>query len=71
MTTYSSPNVVFRDGLPVALIDFDIAHPTTRRYDVVNALWYWADRAIHETERPLSRTPTSRTGSRYSRTPMA
>jgi hypothetical protein len=26
---------------------------------------------VHETERPPSRTPTSRTGSRYSRTPMA
>jgi Ser/Thr protein kinase RdoA (MazF antagonist) len=34
--------VVLRDGLPVALIDFDIAHPTTRLYDIVNALWYWA-----------------------------
>jgi Phosphotransferase enzyme family len=39
---YYPGNVVFRDGLPVALIDFDIAHPTTRLYDVVNALWYWA-----------------------------
>jgi Ser/Thr protein kinase RdoA (MazF antagonist) len=34
--------VVFRDGLPVALIDFDLAHPTTRLYDIANALWYWA-----------------------------
>ena len=29
-------------GLPVALIDFDLAHPTTRLYDIANALWYWA-----------------------------
>jgi hypothetical protein len=39
---YYPGNVVFRDGLPVALIDFDLAHPTTRLYDVANALWYWA-----------------------------
>ncbi len=34
--------MVFRGGLPVALIDFDLAMPTTRLYDIVNALWYWA-----------------------------
>jgi aminoglycoside phosphotransferase (APT) family kinase protein len=34
--------VVFRDGLPVALIDFGLAKPTTRPYDIANALWYWA-----------------------------
>jgi Ser/Thr protein kinase RdoA (MazF antagonist) len=39
---YCPGNVVFRDGLPVALIDFDLAHPTTRLYDLANALWYWA-----------------------------
>jgi aminoglycoside phosphotransferase (APT) family kinase protein len=39
---YYPGNVVFRGGLPVALIDFDIAHPTTRLYDIANALWYWA-----------------------------
>jgi hypothetical protein len=26
-------NVVFHDGLPVALIDFDLAHPTTRPHE--------------------------------------
>ena len=36
---YYPGNVVFRDGLPVALIDFDLAHPTTRLYDIANALW--------------------------------
>ncbi len=35
-------NVVFRDGLPVALIDFDLARPTTRLYDVVTTLRHWA-----------------------------
>ncbi|MFC4911442.1 phosphotransferase [Actinomadura gamaensis] len=35
-------NVVFRDGVPVGLIDFDLARPTTRMYDVVTALRHWA-----------------------------
>ena len=39
---YNPGNVVFRGGLPAALIDFDLAMPTTRLYDIVNALWYWA-----------------------------
>jgi aminoglycoside phosphotransferase (APT) family kinase protein len=39
---YYPGNVVFRGGLPVALIDFDLAHPTTRLYDITNALWFWA-----------------------------
>jgi aminoglycoside phosphotransferase (APT) family kinase protein len=39
---YFPGNVVFRDGLPAALIDFDLAHPTTRLYDLANALWFWA-----------------------------
>jgi aminoglycoside phosphotransferase (APT) family kinase protein len=39
---YALGNVVFRDGLPAALIDFDLAKPTTRLYDIANALWYWA-----------------------------
>jgi len=39
---YAPGNVVFRDGLPAALIDFDLAKPTSRLYDIANALWYWA-----------------------------
>jgi hypothetical protein len=39
---YYVGNVVFREGLPAALIDFDLAKPTTRLYDIANALWYWA-----------------------------
>ncbi|HEY2667743.1 MAG TPA: aminoglycoside phosphotransferase family protein [Actinomycetota bacterium] len=48
---YCPGNVVFRDGLPTALIDFDLAKPTTRLAEVGNALRYWiplrdpADRA--------------------------
>jgi hypothetical protein len=30
------------DGDGAALIDFDLAMPTTRLYDIANALWYWA-----------------------------
>jgi hypothetical protein len=39
---YATGNVVFRGGLPAALIDFDLARPTTRLYDIANALWFWA-----------------------------
>jgi aminoglycoside phosphotransferase (APT) family kinase protein len=39
---YCPGNVVFRDGLPAALIDFDLARPTTRLYDIANALYWWA-----------------------------
>ena len=39
---YYPGNVVFRAGLPAALIDFDLARPTTRLYNLANALWYWA-----------------------------
>jgi Ser/Thr protein kinase RdoA (MazF antagonist) len=35
-------NVVFRDGGPVGLIDFDLARPTTRLFDVVTTLRHWA-----------------------------
>lgn len=48
---YCPGNVVFRDGLPAALIDFDLARPTTRLYEVANAMYWWlplldpADRA--------------------------
>ncbi len=34
-------NVVFRDGVPVALIDFDLTRPGTRVRDVANAAMYW------------------------------
>ena len=49
---YCPGNVVFRDGLPAALIDFDLARPTTRVYDIANALFYWAP-LLH----PKDRTP--------------
>jgi Phosphotransferase enzyme family len=39
---YCPGNVVFREGLPVALIDFDLARPTSRLYDIANAIYWWA-----------------------------
>jgi aminoglycoside phosphotransferase (APT) family kinase protein len=38
---YCPGNVVFRDGLPAALIDFDLSKPTTRLAEVGNALRHW------------------------------
>ncbi len=39
---YCPGNVIFREGLPAALIDFDLARPTTRLDEVANALYWWA-----------------------------
>ncbi|KAB8191503.1 phosphotransferase [Nonomuraea phyllanthi] len=39
---YTPDNIVFRDGKAVALIDFDLAKPTTRVDEVANAMMYWA-----------------------------
>ncbi|WP_433324443.1 phosphotransferase enzyme family protein [Spirillospora sp. CA-294931] len=50
---YCPGNVVFRDGLPVALIDFDLARPTTRVYEIANALYWWAP-LLHPKDRPAS-----------------
>lgn len=38
---YCPGNVVFRAGRVAALIDFDLARPTTRLADLVNALHWW------------------------------
>jgi len=49
---YCPGNVVFRDGRPVALIDFDLARPTTRVADLVNLLHWWAP-----LQNPVDRAP--------------
>jgi phosphotransferase family enzyme len=36
------PNVIFREGRPVALIDWDLAAPAPPLYDVASAANYWA-----------------------------
>ena len=48
-------NVVFRGGAPVAMIDFDLARPTTRLFDVVTTLRHWAPIAD-----PIDRDPAHR-----------
>jgi Phosphotransferase enzyme family len=52
-------NVIFRDGLPVALIDWEIARPMTRTLEVALAATYWAgvriDRQLLECGLPLER----------------
>lgn len=34
-------NTVFRQGLPAAMIDFDVAHPAPRLWDIAYALYRW------------------------------
>jgi hypothetical protein len=41
------PNVIFRDGSPVALIDWDLCVPAPRLYDIASAANFWAPLA-HE-----------------------
>ncbi|MCE0486562.1 phosphotransferase enzyme family protein [Ornithinimicrobium sediminis] len=50
---YCPGNVVFVGGRPTALIDFDLARPTTRVADLVNALHWWVP-LLH----PLDRAPS-------------
>ncbi|MFC0680641.1 phosphotransferase enzyme family protein [Lysobacter korlensis] len=50
---YCPGNVVFRDGVPAAFIDFDLARPTTRVADCVNALYWWAP-LLHPADRAAS-----------------
>jgi aminoglycoside phosphotransferase (APT) family kinase protein len=41
-------NVIFRDGLPAALIDWELARPMTRVLEVALAATYWAGVRIDE-----------------------
>ena len=52
---YCPGNVVFRAGTPRALIEFDLARPTTRVVDCVNALYWWVP-LLHPVDRPPSLT---------------
>ena len=36
-------NFVFRDGVPISMIDFDTAAPGDRAYDLGYAAWLWLD----------------------------
>jgi hypothetical protein len=52
-------NVIFRDGLPAALIDWELAAPMTRTLEVARAATYWAgvriDAQLREWGIPLER----------------
>ncbi|MEV4222420.1 aminoglycoside phosphotransferase family protein [Nonomuraea sp. NPDC049725] len=48
-------NVIFRDQVPVGMIDFDLARPTTRLFDVVTTLRHWAPIADPVDRHPLLR----------------
>lgn len=50
---YCPGNVVFRARVPRALIDFDLARPTTRVADCVNAMYWWVP-LLHPIDRPPS-----------------
>jgi hypothetical protein len=41
-------NVIFRDGVPAALIDWELARPVTRTLEVAMAATYWAGVRIDE-----------------------
>jgi len=46
-------NMVFRDGRPAAMIDFDTAAPCPRLLDLGQSAWEWLD--LGADARPLSR----------------
>jgi aminoglycoside phosphotransferase (APT) family kinase protein len=48
-------NVVFRDGLAYALIDFDLAKPATRADEMFNAMLWWAPLSDPRDADPLLR----------------
>jgi Ser/Thr protein kinase RdoA (MazF antagonist) len=50
---YCPGNVVFDGGRPAALIDFDLARPTSRVADLANALYWWAP-LVDPVDRPPS-----------------
>jgi thiamine kinase-like enzyme len=56
-------NIVFRDGLPVALIDFEFAGPGLRLTDVASAAAFWAPLKTDE-EAGLWGLPVDRRGRR-------
>ncbi len=62
---YCPGNVVFRNGLPAALVDFDLARPTTRVADCANALYWWAP-LLH----PVDRAPALTTSDAAARVRM-
>jgi Ser/Thr protein kinase RdoA (MazF antagonist) len=62
-------NVVFRDGIAIALIDFDLAGPGSTLWDVATAVRLWAplrpDADIHDVRRGRSLTRLRRFADAY------
>ncbi|MGW0801605.1 aminoglycoside phosphotransferase family protein [Nonomuraea sp. NPDC002799] len=52
---YTPDNIVFRDGVAAALIDFDVARPVSRVDEMVNTMLYWAPLADPADADPLLR----------------
>jgi Phosphotransferase enzyme family len=64
-------NLIFRDGVPVGIIDFDLAGPTTRLLDVIVTLRWWAPLCDPVDRDPVMRatsTPVSACGRSSMRT---
>lgn len=57
------PNVILRDGLPAALIDWDLAGPMPRLYDVASAANFWVP-LTHERRAAALGLTTLRAGER-------
>jgi thiamine kinase-like enzyme len=43
---FAPPNLVFRDGLPHVMIDWEWAAPGTRRHDLGHAIWQWLNLGV-------------------------
>jgi hypothetical protein len=54
------PNVVFRGGVPVALIDWDFAAPADPLFDIASAAKHWAPLAQDERARRFGLPPDRR-----------
>ena len=60
------PNVIFREGVPSALVDWDLAAPRPRVYDVASAASFWAPLWPDAKAREWG-LPTDRRGARLRR----
>jgi hypothetical protein len=57
------PNVIFREGSPVALIDWDLSVPASPLYDIASAANMWVPLA-HDARARAFGLPTARRGER-------
>lgn len=64
-------NVVFRSGMPVAFIDFDLAGPTTRLHDLVATMRPWAPLLAPEDREERQQSLDAGRRMRVLRIPMA